>query len=262
MSEAAGRSTPVSLARRITCDFLHAAMRIPSVSIQKVMNLGKLPAARQRAQPRPSWCAVFTKAYARVVASRPDLRQTFLTFPWERIHQQSTTKADVAMEVRVGDETVVVAAPVHRPEDCPLLEIDRRLSECRQDPLGRVGRFRRALRVARLPRLVRRAVWWYLLNASARSRSYYFGTFGVTSVGNWGVESLRPIAPWTSLLHYGTIDPDGRITMRLTYDHRVLDGAGPATALVEMERVLQTDVVAELDALREGGPAAALARAG
>jgi hypothetical protein len=114
-----------------------------------------------------------------------------------------------------------------------------------------MGRLRLALRVARLPRFARRTLWWYALNVSATARACYFGTFGVTSVGNWGVDSLRPIAPWTSLLHYGAIDPDGRIMMRLTYDHRVLDGSGPSLALVELERVLQTDMVAELKARRQ-----------
>jgi len=38
-------------------------------------------------------------------------------------------------------------------------------------------------------------VWWCLLNMSGRIRSWYFGTYGVTSVGNWGIESVRPIAP-------------------------------------------------------------------
>ncbi len=94
------------------------------------------------------------------------------------------------------------------------------------------------------------------------ARSHYFGTFGVTTVGAWGVDSLRPVAPWTLLLHYGAIDPRGAVTMRLTYDHRVLDGSGPATALVEMERILQTEIVAELEALREREPAAPLPRAG
>ncbi len=102
MSEAAGRSTPVSLGRRITCDFLHAGMQVPLVSIQKTMNLGGLPAARQAARPRPSWCAVFTKAFARVVAARPDLRRAFLTFPRERIYHEPTTTADIVVEARVA----------------------------------------------------------------------------------------------------------------------------------------------------------------
>ena len=78
------------------------------------------------------------------------------------------------------------------------------------------------------------------------------GTFGVTAVGKWNVESLRPIAPWTSLLHYGVIDSQGNMTVRLTYDHRVLDGTGPARALHEMEQFLKTDIVAELQGLGDG----------
>ena len=262
MSEAAGRSTPVSLGRRITCDFLHAGMQVPLVSIQKTMNLGGLPAARQAARPRPSWCAVFTKAFARVVAARPDLRRAFLTFPRERIYHEPTTTADIVVEVRVGAETVLVTVPLKQPDAAPLPDIDRTLSACRDDPVGRIRRFRRGLALARLPAFVRRRVWWWLLNVSGRTRSHYFGTFGVTTVGAWGVDSLRPVAPWTLLLHYGAIDPRGAVTMRLTYDHRVLDGSGPATALVEMERILQTEIVAELEALREREPAAPLPRAG
>ncbi len=144
MSDAADRSTPVSLGRRITCDFLHAGTQVPLVSIQKTMDLGGLLAARQAARPRPSWCAVFTKAFARVVAARPDLRRAFLTFPCERIHHEPATTADIVVEARVGDESVLITVPLKRPEAAPLLEIDRTLSACRDDPIGRVRRFRRA----------------------------------------------------------------------------------------------------------------------
>jgi pyruvate/2-oxoglutarate dehydrogenase complex dihydrolipoamide acyltransferase (E2) component len=87
---------------------------------------------------------------------------------------------------------------------------------------------------------------------SAYRRSRYFATFGVTTVGNCGVDSLRPLAPHTSCLHYGSIDPLGRVTMRLTFDHRVMDGSTPAKALVEMERFLHTDILAEVKALQAG----------
>ncbi len=262
MSKAGGYSTPLSLGRRVTCDFLRAGMRIPLVSIQKTMNLEALLAARQAVRSRPIWCAVFTKAFGRVVASRPDLRRAFLTFPYERIYHDPTTTADLVVEARRGDENVLIAVPQRQPESTPLREIDRTLALARDDPFGRVRRFRRALTLARLPALVRRLVWWAMLNLSGQTRAHFLGTFGVTTVGNWGVESLRPIAPWTLLLHYGVIDALGRIVMRLTYDHRVLDGAGPATALVEMEQVLQTEMIAELNALREEKPGAVLPRAG
>ena len=115
---------------------------------------------------------------------------------------------------------------------------------------SRLRCYRRARWLARAPRFVRRWVWWYLLNVSGRKRARYFATFCVSSVGNLGVDSLTPLTPLTTLLHYGTIEPNGAVTMRLTFDHRVIDGAVAARALVDMEQVLKSEVSAELTALR------------
>ena len=253
MSKPYGHSISLSPARRIMCDILHEGMKIPLVTIQKDMNLADVVAARQCAQPRPSWCSIFTKAYGKVVASRPDLRRAYLTFPWGRMFEYRVASADVAVEARVGDEDVLVFVPVRHPECWQLLDMDQFLASCKEKPIERVTRFRRGLIMARLPQFVRRFLWWLMLNASAKARYYYFGTFGVTSVGNWGVESIRPIAPAISVLHYGAIDADGNVSVRLTYDHRVLDGSGPASALLELEHVLKTDIIAELKTLQPLG---------
>jgi hypothetical protein len=261
MSETGDRSMSPSPARRVVCDLLHAGMQHPTAAIQKAMDLHEVDEARRAAKPRPSWCSIFTKAYGKVVASRPDLRRAFLTFPSERIYEYAATTADVAVECRDGEETALVWAALARLESSPLLDIDRRLAACKNNPETRGRRYRRGLILARFPRFVRRAVWWFLLNVSGRKRARYFGTFGVTSVGNWGVESLRPVAPCITLLHYGVVDPSGHIVMRLTYDHRILDGWGPSTALVEMERVLKTEILAELNALRGDAPDSAIPKA-
>ena len=42
------------------------------------------------------------------------------------------------------------------------------------------------------------------------------------------------------------IATDGTVTVRLVYDHRVLDGAAVARALARLEEVLRGAVVAEL----------------
>jgi pyruvate/2-oxoglutarate dehydrogenase complex dihydrolipoamide acyltransferase (E2) component len=54
----------------------------------------------------------------------------------------------------------------------------------------------------------------------------------------------------TSTLNYGVIAPDGSVDVRLTYDHRVLDGATVARALADLERVLNCEILAELRYLR------------
>jgi hypothetical protein len=50
----------------------------------------------------------------------------------------------------------------------------------------------------------------------------------------------------TSTLHYGLFDDCGNLPVRITFDHRVLDGAFVARGLVELEEVLQTTILEEL----------------
>ncbi len=263
MSEAIGQSVRMSAARRFLGDLLHAGMSMPLVTIQKDMNVADLAAARHALAVRPSWCAIFTKAYGKMVAARPDMRRIVLAFPWERMYEYHAASADVTVEVRLGDENALAFVPIKHPETCPLLEIDRIISTCQEKPLELLPTFKDALFLARFcPRFLRRWAWWCLLNMSGRLRSWYFGTFGVTSVGNWGIESIRPIAPAISILHYGAIDADGNVSIRMTYDHRVLDGSGPSKALNEMEQFLKTDLLAEVGALKQGSVPAGLLKVG
>jgi len=250
MSSPLGKSLAVPLGRKTVTDFLYASMGIPIVTIEKEINIAELVEARRIANPRPSWCAIFTKAYAKVVASRPDLRRAYLTFPWERLFEYAETTADVVLETTLGTETILTHARLKRPAEMPLLDLDCEVTGCKADPLKHQKRLRRARLLARFPRLIRRWAWWYLLNVSARERAKQLGTFGVSSVANWGTEALRPLAPWISLLHYGRIDADGKVALRLTFDHRVLDGSGSSAALNEMERILKLDLLGELKSLQ------------
>ena len=206
MARERGRTVALSPARRVICDLLDAGVGLPLVPFEKTINLADVADARLEAQPRPSWCSIFTKAYAKVVAARPALRRVFLTFPWQRMYEYQQTTADVAVQARLNDEDALVFVTMKSPHLQSLESLDRLFNEGRSNPQERAERFRRACRLTALPRFVRRAVWWSLLNVSGRKRSRYFGTFGVSSVSNWGVESLRPIAPCTTLLHYGTLN--------------------------------------------------------
>ena len=184
-------------------------MQVPLIPIQKDMNVAELAAARQVAQPRPSWCSIFTKAYAQVVAARPELRRACLTFPWVRMFEDPATSVDIAVDTFLDDENVLIFVPIKQPETCPLLDIDRIIAWSKERPIERLPRYRRARRLARMPRFVREWVWWSLLNVSGHQRSRHFGTFGVSSMAKWGVDSLRPISPCVTVLHGGTIDAQG-----------------------------------------------------
>ncbi len=86
---------------------------------------------------------------------------------------------------------------------------------------------------------------WVGLN-TARARFVQFGTFGLSVYSSLGAESLHPIGPLTTTLTYGVIDPDGGVTVRLVYDHRVMDGATVARALARLEAELTGPILAEL----------------
>jgi hypothetical protein len=246
MSQPRGVTLPLSLPRRLICDLLHFAQKIPSIPVQRRMHLGPVVAARQAASPRPSWTAIFTKAYGFVTAAYPELRRAYLSFPWPRLYEHPVNVAMLAVERDFRDERAVFFAHVQEPEKRALPEIDAKLRRYKEAPLESVGTFRRLMLVGSLPRPLRRLLWWYGLSASGRMRVRFFGTFGVTTYGGLGASSLHPRGVLTTTLNYGPIDPDGGVDVRIVYDHRVLDGRTVAQALADLERVLKHEIVAEL----------------
>jgi hypothetical protein len=250
MSQPKGRNLALSLPRRFICDLLHFAQRVPTVPVQRRVNLATVVAARSAAAPRPSWAAVFTKAYGFVCAARPELRRCYLSFPRPHLYEHPVSVASVAVERRFGDEDAVLFGHITAPETHSLMEVDRRVRAFKELPLERVGGFRQALRISGLPRPLRRLAWWVGLNVSGRKRAHFMGTYGVSTYTSLGAASLHPLSPLTTALNYGVIDADGQVDVRLIYDHRVMDGATVARALADLERVLQCEIVAELRYLR------------
>jgi hypothetical protein len=241
-----GRKLALSLPRRLICDAMHFAHRVPTVPVQRRMNLATVVAARKQAEPRPSWCAIFTKAFGFAAAARPELRRAYQSFPWPHLYEHPISVASIAIERQIDDEDVVLFAPVRRPEGRGLMEIDAKLKRFKELPIEKVTQFKRALQITRLPWPVRRFVWWFGLNVWGRKKSHYMGTFGVSVYGSLGAASLHPLSPLTTTLNYGVIADDGSVDVRLVYDHRVLDGATVARALEDMERALKCEILAEL----------------
>jgi hypothetical protein len=241
-----GRWLALTPARRLICDLMHFARKVPTVPVERRMALGAVAAARQRAMPRPSWCAVFTKALAFVAAGRPELRRAYLGFPWAHLYEHPFSVASIAFERRLGDEDAVLFAPLRDPANLSLQEIDRWLKQCKEKPVESVPAFRRGLSISSLPLPLRRFIWWFGLNVWGRKRAHYMGTFGVSVYGSLGAASLHPLSPLTTVLNYGTIDAEGTVAVRLAYDHRVLDGATVARALEDLEKVLCCEILAEL----------------
>lgn len=234
---------------------MHFASGVPTVPVQRRMNLAAVIAARQRCLPRPSWTAIFVKAFARVADEMPELRRAFVKFPRPHLYEYPSSIASVTVEREYEGEQGVFVFRVKHPAEYSLAETSALLRFAATAPLDDVKPFRRALRIAKLPLPLRRLMWWVALNVG-RKRANYFGTFAVSVYSALGAESLHPLSPLTTLLNYGVFAADGSCDVRIVYDHRVLDGANVARALARLEEVLRTTIVDELRAasLPDEGP--------
>ncbi|MEO2092046.1 MAG: hypothetical protein ABGY75_21540 [Gemmataceae bacterium] len=242
-----GRTLPLSSPRRAVNDVLHFARRIPTVPVQRVVDVSRLAAARRHLTTPVGWCAILTKAFAQVCTDVPELRRAYLRFPRERLYEHPFSVASIAVERRFGGEPGVFFANVPRPDEMPLPELEAAIRAYKTRPVEEA--FRLSLRFFRLPRLVRRGLWWYLLNVRGSRKAEFLGTFGVSAYSALGAESLHPLSPLTCLLTYGVIAADGRVPIRVVYDHRVFDGVAVARALARLDEVLGTAVLGELTRL-------------
>ncbi len=256
-----GRVVPLSRPRKLIGDLMHFASGVPTVPVQRRMVLAPVAATRQLARERPSWTAIFAKAFALVASEFPELRRAYCKFPWPHLYEYPASVAGVTVERDYHGEKAVFTVRVKDPASMSLTELTARLRAGAETPVEEVKDFRRALRVCGLPRPLRRLLWWLGLNIG-RQRANYFGTFGVSVYSALGAESLHPLSPLTVTLNYGVIAADGAVDVRVIYDHRVLDGATVARALVRLEGVLNTAIRDELalaacgDALRPRSEAA------
>ena len=249
MGKKVGRTLPLTTPRRLICDLLHFSRCVPTVPVQRRMNVADLVEARAD-RPAASVVTIFTKAFARAAVQTPQLRRAYLAFPWARLYEHPISIATITVERLYQGENAVFFAHLTAPENKTLLALDERLRQYKTDPIESLALYRRALKIGRLPGWLRRPGWWYVLNAYGPWHSVVAGTFGVSVYSGLGAESLHPLSPLTTTLNYGVIQGDGSVIVRLTYDHRVMDGPTVARALALVEDVLHQDVLPEL---RDGG---------
>lgn len=248
-SKARGTSLPVTLGRRLVAELLHHAKQVPSLPLSRGCRLPMLAAARSQVRPSVSWVAIFARAYGLVSQEIPELRRAWIPFPYARLYEHPSSECAVLLEREWKDELIVVGAKIRGPEHCTVREIDGHLRYYKETPMWDVSPFRQLIRLGMLPGFLRRFFLWKNLNVSGYKRASKLGTFMISSLGNFGVEQHHPLTPLTTYFTFGPIAPDGSVTLKIIYDHRVLDGRHVARALVRLEEILNTTLLAEVRSL-------------
>ena len=54
------------------------------------------------------------------------------------------------------------------------------------------------------------------------------------------------LSPISNSLSYGVISPEGKVDVRMYWDHRVMDGVVVGQALAQLERTLNAEIADEL----------------
>lgn len=239
-------SRSISWHRRLVGDLLHFARRVPAVTFERTFRLRELQEFRSSMSFRPGWTSLFVKAFARLSAEFRDLRTSHLSCPWPRLVEHEHQVASVAVEKIIDGQPVVMFAKVRAPETRTLWNIDAKLKRARDCAVGELASLRTARSLSRFPRFIRRLAWWAALEWSGRWRARKCGTFGVSSCGMLGAESLNLLSPLTASLTFGPVSPKGRVRVRIIFDHRVCDGAVVARALARLEEIMGEEILAEL----------------
>lgn len=242
-----GHSVALSVPRRVVCDLLHFANKIPTVPVQRVIDVSALVGPRKASQVRVSWPALFTKAYAILCRDTPELRRAYIEYPWARLYEHPVPVASIAIEREYQGETGVFFAYFPEPDLLSLPDLESAITKQRTEPVEEL--FAYTFWIYRMPRFLRRFLWWYMINVRGARKAEFIGTFGISVYSSLGAESLHPLSPLTSTLNYGVIDDQGRVTTRIVYDHRVMDGSTVARALVRLEEILNGEILQELKSL-------------
>src|SRR6187402_72057 len=93
-----GRAIKLSRPRRLVNDLMRFSIGIPRVTVQRRMNLARLLAARAALEARPTWTAIFLKAYGLLAKETPELRRAYVRLPWPQLYEYPESVGSVAYE--------------------------------------------------------------------------------------------------------------------------------------------------------------------
>ncbi len=246
MSATRGRTISLSLPRRWVGDLLAFGDAVPTVAVERVLDIQRLSAARARLASPPRWCSLIMKSFGLASQVIPELRRSYLGFPYSRLYEHPTSVATMVIQRDFFGEPAVMPALIQAPEILSLADLELRLQQLNSLPFEEIGCYRRLIRTTRLPCPLRRLLWWYGLSVSGRTKSKTFGTFSCNSVSKMKMTMRQFVTPITSSIYY---DPDksaGELTIQMAIDHRVFDAQVAGRALGELERLLNEEMVKEI----------------
>jgi hypothetical protein len=242
------RRIRLSVARRMMTDYMWAASGVARVDVIRSVAFADLITVRSGLLRPPSWTAIFAKGFALVASEIPELRRVYMTWPWPHLYEYAESTVCILQEREILGDVGVLPLRFRKPEGIPLAELSEMIRGAAGAPIED-SRFCRALiGLTRLPLLIRRSFWGLCLNVP-RLRRYTLGTYGISSAARWQAELGTSRTPHPCLMSSGPADSQGNVDVRLSFDHRIFDGALAGRILSRLDQVLNASILKELQEL-------------
>lgn len=233
--------------RRVIVDLMHLQKKFPMVAQERICDFSLLREVRDNSKLRIGWSVIFIKAFGIVAREFPQLRQTYMGGFKPSIYQHDCSIASLAIQREYNGAPWLFFARFYAPENETLMSLQDRLKNFISGPVKEA--FGDQMRVASYPWPIRKLIWWTRMSFSGYKRVKRLGTFGLTTLAGQNTTIQKPLSPLPFILTYGPFDERNRITLNLSYDHRLLDGALVATVMERIENVLTVNMSKELNSL-------------
>ncbi len=214
---------------------------------------------------RTTVTSILVKAIALAQRAHPESRTNAL--PGGRKVTFHNIVAGLTVEKFVGSEPAIFFGTIKSPDEKSVEEIATELRAYAERSTEDVPQLALENKFTRLPWFLRQVVLWASINFPWVRLKCNASTFGLTSLGKFGCQSIFPPCVNTSTFGVGIVEDravvrDGKIVIRpmmtltLTFDHRIIDGAPAARFLHDVVELLEGGLERFISA-EENIPAAA-----
>lgn len=192
--------------------------------------------------------ALLLKAIAIAQRSHPDTRTAIL--PFGRTVVFNNIVAGFTVERFIGSQPALFFGAIEEPDTKSIADISAELKAHGEADLDKVWQLKLQDKFTWMPWLLRRIILWVGLRNPGIRLKCMGATFGLSSLGKFGLKAMIPPCVTTSTFGVGTVEQrpvvrDGKIevrkmmTLTLNFDHRIIDGAPAARFLNEVQLLME-----------------------
>lgn len=198
--------------------------------------------------PKPTITAIVLKAIAIAQEKHPASRTMVL--PFGRTATFNEICAGFTCEKLVDGQPVVFFGVVKEPNKKSIQQIAAELRNYATADIEDIPQLNKEAKFSRMPWLLRRLILWAGLTFPAMRLACQPATFGMSSLGKWGIRFLVPPCVASSVFGVGEVEQravvrNGEVvarpmlTLSLNFDHRVIDGAPAALFFKDIRDLLE-----------------------